>query len=89
LNLVRAKTGIAVSPHDLRRTFATVAESVDISPFALKALINHALGADVTSGYIQITPERLREPAQRVCDKMMEMCGIAPPEAVARIGDRA
>ena len=89
LSLVRAKTGIAVSVHDLRRTFITIAESTDIAPYALKALVNHSVGGDVTAGYIQITPERLREPAQRVCDKMMEMCGIAPPEAVARIGDRA
>jgi hypothetical protein len=42
------------------RTF-TVAEATDISPMALKALVNHSLGSDVTSGYIQITAERLRE----------------------------
>lgn len=89
LRLVRETTDIEASTHDLRRTFITIAESADISPYALKALVNHSLGNDVTSGYVQMTAERLREPAQRVCDKMMEMCGIAPPEAVARIGDRA
>ena len=48
----------------------------DISAIALKALVNHSLGQDVTEGYIQITAERLREPAQRVTDKMKELCGV-------------
>jgi integrase len=72
-------TDIAVTCHDLRRTYITIAESTDISPLALKALVNHALGGDVTSGYVQMTIERLRLPAQRVCDQLMELCGIAAP----------
>jgi integrase len=79
-------TGIRVSPHDLRRTFVTIAESCDISPFALRALVNHSLGRDVTSGYIQMTAERLREPVQRVADKLKEQCGVTEPrENVARM----
>jgi integrase len=78
---VAAACGIEISAHDLRRTFITIAESADISPLALKALVNHALGSDVTSGYVQMTTERLREPAQKVADKLKELCGgIAPPE---------
>jgi integrase len=74
---IAAAGGVSVSVHDLRRTFITVAESCDISPFALKALVNHALPrGDVTAGYIQINPERLREPAQRVADKLKGLCGI-------------
>lgn len=73
--------GVLVSAHDLRRTFITVAESVDLSPLALKALVNHALGQDVTAGYVQMTAERLREPAQRVCDRIMADCGITAPDA--------
>lgn len=89
LAMVAKATGIAISAHDLRRTFITIAEAADISPLALKALVNHALGGDVTSGYVQMTAERLREPAQRVCSRMMALCGIAPPEGIARIGERA
>jgi integrase len=81
LDLVAQATGITVSAHDLRRTFVTIAESSDISPLALKALVNHALGGDVTSGYVQMTTERLREPAQRVCDRMTELCAVAAPAA--------
>lgn len=75
-DLITEATGIKISAHDLRRTFTTVAESSDISETALKALINHTLGSDVTSGYVQMTIQRLREPAQRVCDKMKELCQV-------------
>jgi integrase len=79
LNAVAEATGIKVSAHDLRRTFLTVAESADISPMALKALVNHSLGGGITERYIQMNTERLREPAQRVCDKLKMLCGIVPP----------
>jgi integrase len=82
---VFASTGIKISVHDLRRTFITIAESTDISPLALKALVNHALGNDVTSGYVQITVERLREPAQKVADRIKQLCGIAAVEGVVSI----
>jgi len=82
---VAKATGVVASAHDLRRTYITIAEATDISPLALKALVNHALGGDVTSGYVQMTIERLREPAQRVCDRLKELCGIAMPEGVTRI----
>jgi integrase len=72
-------TGIRVSPHDLRRTFITIAESCDISPFALRALVNHSLGKDVTSSYIQMTAERLREPVQRVANKIKELLHAEEP----------
>jgi integrase len=79
LDAVTEATGIRVSAHDLRRTYVAIAESADISPLALKALVNHSLGNDVTSGYVQMTVERLREPAQKVCDKLKDLCGIAGP----------
>jgi integrase len=78
LKLVADVSGICVSAHDLRRTFITVAESTDISPLALKALVNHSLGGDVTAGYVQMTAERLREPAQRVADRLKALCAIPP-----------
>jgi len=85
------KYGIVVSCHDLRRSFITTAESADISAIALKALVNHAVGGNVTENYIQMSPERLREPAQRVTDRLKQLCGIEAPasENLARIGDRA
>jgi hypothetical protein len=86
LRLVAEASGIAISAHDLRRTFITIAESCDISPLALKALVAHALGSDVTAGYVQISTERLREPVRKVCDRLKELCGIvAPAGNVARL----
>ena len=35
------------------------------------------MGRDVTAGYVQISVERLREPTQRVANKLKELCGIA------------
>jgi integrase len=77
---VARDTGIAISAHDLRRTYTTVAEGTDISPLALKALVNHSLGNDVTSGYVIATVDRLREPAQRVADRLKALCGIGTIE---------
>jgi hypothetical protein len=51
----------------------------DISLLALKTLVNHSLGKDVTSGYVQMTVERLRQPAQLVTDKLKALCGIVEP----------
>ena len=87
LAIVETQTGIKVSAHDLRRTFITVAESCDISPIALKALVNHSTGKDVTSGYVIFTADRLREAGQKVCDKLKTLCGVDGdmPENVAKL----
>lgn len=70
------KTEIQFSMHDLRRTFVTIAESLDISSFAVKALVNHKAGEDVTSGYIQLNVERLRKPMQTITDFMLKSANI-------------
>ncbi|MGZ8218519.1 tyrosine-type recombinase/integrase [Methylomagnum sp.] len=65
---VAEKAGIPFSPHDLRRTFASVAETIGIPAYTIKRLLNHTTGADVTAGYIVLTVEGLREPMQRIAD---------------------
>lgn len=77
LQQVGCASGIRVSIHDLRRTFITIAESCDISPIALKALVNHAQGNDVTSGYVQLNVERLRLPAQKIAERIASLCQVA------------
>lgn len=71
LKRIEKLSGIYVTCHDLRRTFATVAESLDIPAYAVKALLNHKTSGDVTAGYIQITPDRLRHPMQKVTDYIL------------------
>lgn len=80
LDAVAKACNVSVCVHDLRRTFITVAEQAEISPMALKALVNHSLGKDVTEGYVQMRVERLRAPAQKVTDSLKQLCGIVPIE---------
>lgn len=72
--------GVHVSAHDLRRTFITVASGCLIAPQALKALVNHALGGDVTEDYNQLSTSTLAKPMQIVTDRMKELCQVAPVE---------
>jgi integrase len=64
--------GVVFMPHDLRRTFANVAEKL-VSYSALKAMLNHTpQKSDVTADYLDITVEELRGPLQEVADALME-----------------
>jgi integrase len=87
LGQIAKATGIRVSAHDLRRTFVTTAAKSNISPIEMRALVNHSLGNGVTEKYIQMSVEDLREPAQRVTDKLKELCEVKEPKGknVARL----
>lgn len=65
------ESNVAFTLHDLRRTFITVADSLDISAYALKRLANHKMANDVTAGYIISDVERLREPLQRITNFLL------------------
>jgi hypothetical protein len=53
-----------------------IAESIDISAYALKRLVNHKMtNDDVTAGYIISDGERLRKPMQQIfsqCDSIFQ-----------------
>ena len=61
--------------HDLRRTFITIAESLDIPAYSLKRLLNHTSQQDVTAGYIVMDVERLRKPMQLITDYLLKQLG--------------
>ena len=67
---------IAFTVHDLRRTFITIAESLDIPAYALKRLLNHRMTNDVTAGYIVTDVERLRKPMQLITDFILKSMGV-------------
>lgn len=69
------ESGVSFSMHDLRRTFITIAESLDISAYALKRLLNHKMTNDVTAGYIITDVERLRTPMQKITDFILIQVG--------------
>lgn len=73
---VASLSGVPFSVHDLRRTFITAAESLDISAYALKRLLNHKMNHDVTSGYLIIDVERLRKPMQQITDYLLKCMGV-------------
>jgi len=68
--------------HDLRRTFITVAESLDISAYAVKRLVNHKMSNDVTAGYIVNDVERLRKPMQSITDYFLVQIESKPSETL-------
>jgi integrase len=75
-------SGVLFTLHDLRRTFITIAESLDIPGYALKRLLNHADGADVTAGYIVPNVERLRGPMDKIADYLLRAMEIEPTQIV-------
>jgi integrase len=74
LRRVVTVSGVAFTLHDLRRTFITIAESLDIPAYALKRLLNHRADSDVTGGYIVIDAERLRSPVERISAHVLGLC---------------
>ena len=68
----RESFDVSFTIHGLRNTFITVAESLDISPYAIKMLVNHKTPdkQDVTAGYITPELERLRAPMQLIANRI-------------------
>ena len=73
---VVVKSGVPFSPHDLRRTFASIVSRLGdrLSYYTTKRLLNHRT-SDVTQGYVQFDPERLRAAMQAVEDFVLEKVG--------------
>lgn len=78
-------TDIQFTVHDLRRTFITIAESLDIPAYALKRLLNHRMTNDVTAGYIVADVERLRKPMQLITDYILKCMGVVKSADVIAI----
>ena len=74
---VRIASGVQFTPHDLRRTFTSLANGMDISIYTVKALLNHQLNtADVTAGYDVPDLERLQAASARIEDKFLRLAGV-------------
>lgn len=82
---IEKQAGIKITIHDLRRTFATVAESLDIPAYALKKLLNHSTKSDVTAGYIVVDVERLRAPMQKITDYILKAGGLKESAEVVEL----
>lgn len=69
-------SGVKFTLHDMRRTYISIAESLDISSYALKKLLNHRSNDDMTGSYIIVSVERLRQPVERVAQRILEMANV-------------
>lgn len=70
---VKEKTGIEFCLHDQRRTFKTIAQdTVTISENHF--LTNHSTG-NAGDGYIIMSVEKVREPMQKITDKILSLAG--------------
>ncbi|MDB2705295.1 tyrosine-type recombinase/integrase [Pseudomonadota bacterium] len=74
VQIVVEATGVKFSPHDLRRTFATVSEAVGLPASMSKRLLNHGAkdNSDVTSGYIVSEEETIRKAINSIADFILE-----------------
>ena len=69
-------SGVQFLLHDLRRTFATYADSLNIQHSTIKRLMNHK-ETDVTSvHYIQPSIETLRKPMQQITDYILGVSNV-------------
>lgn len=91
---IYARTGISWTVHDLRRGFATVANSCIGSDLVLKRLLNHKTASqDVTAGYVITDPETLRPHVEKVAElilgysgyKFVPHVGLVPIENAAQV----
>ncbi|SEN42806.1 Phage integrase family protein [Paracoccus alcaliphilus] len=71
LKRLETATGLWVTAHDLRRTFASIASKLDISSYKVKRLTNHISGNDVTADYVDVEFDDLREAMQKIENHML------------------
>ena len=89
MDRVRQLSGVTFALHDLRRTFTTIAESLDIPAYAIKRLLNHNMKTDVTAGYIVMDVERLRVPMQKIATYILSAAGIEPAATVKKLPEKS
>jgi integrase len=71
MTAITAETGFEFQMHDLRRTFATFADALELQERTIKRLMNHIDDKkNVTLGYIINEVNRLRAPMQAIEDRI-------------------
>ena len=75
LKVIKERTGLEITPHDLRRGWASAALCAGIPQEAIKRLMNHLSHAseDVTAGYQILDLNTLRNFAQQVEDHLLSV----------------
>jgi integrase len=66
--------------HSLRHTFATVGAELGIPDDVIGRLLNHSNSTKITSRYINVDVEPLRDPLQKIVDEIMRRLNAKPAE---------
>lgn len=70
----------SITPHDLRRTYATACIEAGIDPYTVKLLLNHTPDkGDVTARYVRPSSEHIQQAAQKVADHIAGIIGSNAP----------
>jgi integrase len=73
--IIKTQSGIAVTNHDLRRTFKSLGTELGINQVLVDELLTHAREG-VDAHYIHPSMTRLREASQAIADHIMGQAGI-------------
>lgn len=79
---VRVKSGIKFTMHDLRRTFLTMGEKLEVPPYVLKKLVNHSVN-DITGQYLVLDIERLRVHMSLITSGFLKLLDVSGAEMIA------
>jgi len=81
------ETGFHFTIHGLRHTFITEAVHLNIGHYQIKLLVNHSIPkSDITGNYAKkINSEFLREPMQRITNRLLDLVEPQPEKKVVGI----
>lgn len=80
---VRKKSNCRFLIHDLRRTFLSCAERLELPYYVLKRLANHTVSSDTLVPYIVVSMERLRLHIERISAHFLVLMQVAPASICA------
>jgi integrase len=77
---MRERSGCKFMIHDLRRSFLSAAERLELPYYVLKRLANHTVSGDTLVPYIVVSIERLRLHMEKICQHFL---GLMQVEQIA------
>ena len=80
-------TGVVFTSHDLRRTFATLAESYGLDYQTIKRALNHKQ-SDITAQYIQTRAEKMRHAFDAIAEEIQWWVSDEVPASKMSIEDK-
>ena len=88
LATLNQKAGTNITTHDLRRTYASIANHLDYSVATIKRLLNHRDSSrqnDVTLRYIQMSTKKLKQAMNDIEQQLFEYSSVTLSDAVNKL----